>query len=258
MAMTARKMLICLSGALIRRPWLPAAAVVFTSLLEFLPLCILFGNQGVAGMNPWPELSDEMIVRLGNSYHYMSYVGMAMGIVLLTSPFVPLCFRRVRAAALILTWGVGAYLVGPAVKCVAFNCAELAVGETRFAAYRCVLNVALNEQIRIAKHNLRKKAEAEKSGSPWTRSPIPCFDKYRWSFGDDRYSICKLQGKEPVYELIDERWRPDQCCKGAWDSQRLLTDIVRWHEDGDRIFVTAKDGKRYYIVYGTGDLKEVK
>ena len=247
-----------LAGALIRRPWLPAALVGVAMLTGTLSLGLLLGNQCAAGTKFLPELSDEAIVCLWKVHRGMSYVAMSAGIVLLTCPVVTLCLRQIRATVLLLLWGAGVYLVGPAVKSVVLWSAESVVGEMKLASYRFVVPVALNEQIRTAKYNLEKKAEAATSGRPWERSPIPRFDTYRWTFGDDRYAICKRSGQASEYELVDEHWRPSQCCKGAWDGRCLLTGIVRWHEDGDRIFVTTKDGKRYYIVYGTGDLKEVQ
>ena len=97
-----------------------------------------------------------------------------------------------------------------------------------------------------------------RDGKPWQRCPIVRYERHCWYFNDERYVVHGSSADGGRYALTDERWRRNQCAPDTWDSRRLLTDVVAWHETGNRLLVTTAGGNRYFLNYATGMLEEAK
>ena len=225
-----------------RRPWLPTALVMASFLVSMTAVAVLFGNLCWARHRFMPELSDEVIVLVGQVQELSAKISVFGGGLLVLSPIVLAYFKKFRAVVALLVWGVCGFLVMAIIK----------------SSIPFIVRFAVAEQIRTARVNLEERADSERLGIPWERRPIFRYEQHRWLFGNDRYVIRKTSGAGRVYELWDERSRPNQRARGEWDGLRLLKGVVRWYEDGTRLFVITEKGTWHFLDYETGEIKEVK
>lgn len=240
--MRATRMLQTLVLMLLRRPWLSTALVMASFLVSMTAVAVLFGNLCWARHRFMPELSDEAIVLVGQVQELSAKISVFGGGLLVLSPIVLAGFKKFRAVVVLLVWGVCGFLVMAIIK----------------SSIPFIVRFAVAEQIRTARVNLEERADSVRLGIPWERRPIFRYEQHRWLFGNDRYVIRKTSDVKKVYELWDERSRPNQRAKGEWDGLRLLKGVVRWYEDGTRLFVITEKGTRHFLDYETGEIKEVK
>ena len=225
-----------------RRPWLPTALVMASFLVSMTAVAVLFGNLCWARHRFMPELSDEAIVLVGQVQELSAKISVFGGGLLVLSPIVLVGFKKFRAVVVLLVWGVCGFLVMAIIK----------------SSIPFIVRFAVAEQIRTARVNLEERADSVRLGIPWERRPIFRYEQHRWLFGNDRYVIRKTSDVGRVYELWDERSRPNQRARGEWDGLRLLKGVVRWYEDGTRLFVITEKGTWHFLDYETGEIKEVK
>ena len=225
-----------------QRAWFFAAMYLLALLLAAVPRIVVFGNACESKLRIMPELSDEAIDLLNGVFaYYLTWLALWMFLLLILSPLLLLCFKRLKAAGKVLAYNFGGFVVG--IILLAVN---------------AVFGFEADMQMRIARINLESKAEAARHGlSHYDRISCGHFRQRHWSYGGGRYEVCLLHDYSTCYCLVDKKWRPMEGTGGRlWEDQVLLEDIAEWSEvDGD-LHLLTKTGGRHMLVYAKGKVYE--
>lgn len=229
-----RRIVILLSRMFLGyRPWLFAA--VFLGLMCFAVICggVLFANMCDSRFRILPELSDSWIVAFDWLALRSLIVAIVFGVVMLLSPIVPLCFRKVKNAYAMFVYNLGAVFIGIFLFAV-----------DGFMA------LTAGEQVGIARENLKCKDQSK-------RKRIPHFEQGYWEFGEGRFSLWKRNDEVPDYWLVDNRWRPVKGTGGRrWEDRVLLEDIAKWREVDGVLYLQTKTGGRQVLDCKSGKMYE--
>ena len=214
-------------------PWLFAS--VFLGLMCFAVVCggVLFANMCDSRFRILPELSDSWIVAFDWLALRSLIVAIVFGVVMLLSPIVPLCFRKVKNAYAMFVYNLGAVFIGIFLFAV-----------DGFMA------LTAGEQVGIARENLKCKDQSK-------RKRIPHFEQGYWEFGEGRFSLWKRNDEVSDYWLVDNRWRPVKGTGGRrWEDRVLLEDIAKWREVDGVLYLQTKTGGRQVLDCKSGKMYE--
>lgn len=220
-----------------RRPWLLAAIHFSLFALAGMGYVVLASNQCPSQLRLWPELSDRFIVVVADVCQAAVKTSSVWGVVVIAAPFLPLVYgrwdtvRRMIFAAFLTTG-------------VVYGC---------FWHLFCNIEGMAECDISVARHNLKKQAEAIRNGEPYKRVPLMKLERTLWRYGDNRYYLHKMD--DGTIYLYDGKFEPLNHDHTLWQERLLLEDVKSWNDGGDQLLLTTRAGECAVLTYKTGEVK---
>ena len=237
--MNVKKIVRSAIDVLERKPWLPSAVFLASLLLSLLFAVLLLANSCDSSFRFLPDYSDWLILFLGDSAGCLwFFAAPVLALVMFVLPVAMLCSARCRFAGL---------------KMLTASFFSLWAGILLWVLVWFVALCNL-DQMEIARENLERKAEAERTGqTTYVRKKIPRLRRSEWVFGNKRYRIYLKETAPDRYWLIDEYWRY-RMWEGRFDSRILLDDVVRWEKRKGGLSLETVRGKCYELDFESGRL----